>query len=115
MLESRPHPRIRGTEMAAIPASPTVKRVMVATDRSESADRAVRWAANLAAAYQAELLLLQIVPPPSGDGPTTESRPPDGEAIRDSLQHFATDLAGERGLARVVSGTDPTQAILDAV
>ena len=48
--------------MAAIQQSPTVKRVMVATDRSDSADRAVRWAANLAAAYQAELKTLTTKP-----------------------------------------------------
>jgi ubiquinone biosynthesis protein len=53
--------------MAALSSSPTVKRVMVATDRSESADRAVRWAANLADHYEAELLLLQVLPtPPAG-------------------------------------------------
>src|SRR5439155_7097217 len=100
--------------MAAFPSSPTVKRVMVATDRSESADRAVRWAANLAAAYQAELLLLQIVPP-SADGADGEVTPQDLDPVLASLARFATDLAGERGLARVVPGTDPTQAILDAV
>src|SRR2546423_1741004 len=115
MLESRPHPRIRGTEMAAIPASPTVKRVMVATDRSESADRAVRWAANLAAAYQAELLLLQIVSPSEEDGADGEAPPTDVDQTRDALQGFAADLAGGRGLARVVLGSDPTQAILDTV
>src|SRR5436305_6406474 len=113
MIESRPRTLRKEITMAATQPSPTVRRVMVATDRSESADRAVRWAANLAAAYQAELLLLQIVPPPSEDGAIAESLPPEGEAIRDSLQHFATDLAGERGLARVVPGTDPTQAILE--
>src|SRR2546423_224835 len=84
---------------------------MVATDRSESADRAVRWAANLADAYQAELLLFQVVAPPSEDGDLAL----DGDAIRDALQEFATDLVGSRGLARVVPGSDPTQAILDAV
>ena len=38
-----------------------VRRILVATDRSESADRAVRWAADMAARYEAELLVLQVV------------------------------------------------------
>jgi ubiquinone biosynthesis protein len=101
--------------MAAIQPGPTVKRVMVATDRSESADRAVRWAANLAAAYQAELLLLQVVGSPSEDGTALDAAAPDLDQTRDSLQRFARDLAGDRGLARVVAGDDPTQAILDTV
>jgi nucleotide-binding universal stress UspA family protein len=38
-----------------------VSRILVATDRSESADRAVRWAADMARRYEAELLVLQVV------------------------------------------------------
>jgi ubiquinone biosynthesis protein len=40
---------------------PGVSRILVATDRSESADRAVRWAADMARRYEAELLVLQVV------------------------------------------------------
>jgi ubiquinone biosynthesis protein len=38
-----------------------VRRILVATDRSQSADQAVRWAADMAARYEAELLVLQVV------------------------------------------------------
>ena len=38
-----------------------VRRILVATDRSQSADRAVRWAADMAQRYEAELLVLQVV------------------------------------------------------
>jgi ubiquinone biosynthesis protein len=38
-----------------------VRRILVATDRSESADRAVRFAAEMAQRYEAELLVLQVV------------------------------------------------------
>jgi ubiquinone biosynthesis protein len=90
---------------------PTVNRVMVATDRSESADRAVRWAANVAAAYRAELLLLQVLPAADGDDvPEVALSLADEE-----LRRFAEDLAGSRGRARVVVDEDPAQAILDAV
>jgi ubiquinone biosynthesis protein len=82
---------------------------MAATDRSETADRAVRWAANVAATYGAELLLLQVLP--AGDGvPEVALSLADEE-----LRRFAEELAGGRGRARVVAGDDPAQAILDAV
>src|SRR5579871_4946008 len=48
-------------------ATPTVQRVMVATDRSETADHAVRWAATLAATYQAELILFHALPVETAD------------------------------------------------
>jgi ubiquinone biosynthesis protein len=89
--------------------SPSVGRVMVATDRSETADRAVRWAANVAAAYGAELLLFQVLP--AGDGVPEVARGLAGEELR----LFAEELAGPRGRARVAVGEDPAQAILDAV
>jgi nucleotide-binding universal stress UspA family protein len=38
-----------------------VRRILVATDRSQSADRAVRFAAEMAERYEAELLVLQVV------------------------------------------------------
>lgn len=83
--------------------APSVGRVMVATDRSPTADRAARWAANVAAVYGAELLLLQIL---------------DGEILEgagEELDRFAGELAGARGRGLVVVGNDPTQAILDAI
>jgi ubiquinone biosynthesis protein len=82
---------------------------MVATDRSETADQAVRWAANVAAAYGAELLLFQVLP--AGDGVPEVARGLAGEELR----LFAEELAGPRGRARVAVGEDPAQAILDAV
>jgi ubiquinone biosynthesis protein len=39
----------------------TVRRVMVETDRSKTADQAVRWAASLAERYGAELIIVQVV------------------------------------------------------
>jgi predicted unusual protein kinase regulating ubiquinone biosynthesis (AarF/ABC1/UbiB family)/nucleotide-binding universal stress UspA family protein len=90
-----------------------VGRVMVATDRSETADRAVRWAAALANRYEAELLLLQVMVPANPGG--TESG--QAEATRatfavEELKQFAEELAGPRGRARVVMDEDPARAIL---
>ena len=92
--------------------APPVDKVMVATDRSETADRAVRWAANVAASCRAELLLFQVLAPAvDGDGvPEADLGQADEE-----LGRFAEELAGPRGRARVVVDADPAQAILDAV
>jgi predicted unusual protein kinase regulating ubiquinone biosynthesis (AarF/ABC1/UbiB family)/nucleotide-binding universal stress UspA family protein len=92
-----------------------IHRVMVATDRSESADRAVRWAAAMAERFGSELLVLQVVPPESPPG--TEAGA--AEATRASsaaeeLTRFAEELAGERGRARVTLHADPAMAILSA-
>jgi Universal stress protein family len=43
--------------------SNTIRRVMVGTDRSETADRAVHWAAGFADRYDAELFVVQVVVP----------------------------------------------------
>jgi ubiquinone biosynthesis protein len=91
--------------------APSVNKVMVATDRSETADRAVRWAANVAEAYRAELLLLQVLPAADEDGVPEVALNLAGEELR----RFAEELVGARGRARIVVHDDPTQAILDAV
>jgi nucleotide-binding universal stress UspA family protein len=99
------------TTTAGIPGR---SRVMVATDRSQTADRAVRWAAEMANAAGSDLFLLQVLPPAAEDEP--KSSPSDDPAARahEDLARFATILAGERGHARVVAGGDPAQAIVDA-
>src|SRR5918994_1394061 len=94
-------------------ATARVGRVMVATDRSETADRAVRWAAALADRYDAELLLLQVILP-SNPGSTESGQ---AEATRaafaaETLKQFATEIAGARGRARIVTDDDPARAIL---
>src|SRR6266545_2894899 len=92
-----------------------VKRILVATDRSESANRAVQWAASMAERYEAELLLLQVLVPQSRAG--TEAGA--AEATRagfaaDDLTQFAARVAGPRGRARVVVDEDPARAIVEA-
>jgi ubiquinone biosynthesis protein len=95
-------------------ATPAIRRVMVGTDRSETADRAVRWAANLANPLGAELLVVQVLLPSEADSNADDD---EGRvaAARETLHAFATELAGPRGRAQVVVDADPVQAILDAV
>ena len=92
-----------------------VSKILVATDRSDSASRAVDWAASMAERFGAELLLLQVVVPQSEPG--TEAGAAEatraGYAARD-LATYAQSLAGPRGKARVVVDADPARAIVHA-
>ena len=75
-----------------------VRRILVATDRSESADRAVRWAADMAERYEAELLVLQVVAERAA-------------AVLPELERFAESL-GARAL--VETADDPSDGICRA-
>jgi ubiquinone biosynthesis protein len=92
-----------------------VARVMVGTDRSETAERAVQWAAAFADAYSAELHVVQVVIPlhpadtQHGTAEVTRAR-----AAAEELQSYATNIAGERGHAHVVIDDDPALAIVHA-
>jgi predicted unusual protein kinase regulating ubiquinone biosynthesis (AarF/ABC1/UbiB family)/nucleotide-binding universal stress UspA family protein len=92
-----------------------VGRVMVATDRSETAERAVRWAAAMAERYGADLYLVQVVMPRNpavtegGQAEATRA----AAAAKDLSEH-ARALAGVRGHARVVMDDDPARAIVRA-
>lgn len=84
-----------------------MKRILVATDLSATAARAVEWAAEMAGRYDAELLLLQVVVPenlPAAEG--------EAEAPATRLTALAERLAGQRGRALVVYDSDPAGAIV---
>jgi len=86
---------------------------MVATDRSETADNAVRWAASFAERCGAELCLVQVVVPreplSAAPGAAETAR---AETARGELVELATRLAGQRGRALVVVDEDPAAAIV---
>jgi len=81
-----------------------VRRIIVATDRSETAERAVAFATEMAERYEAELFLLRVLL--SDDGVLAE-------AARELGEH-ARELAGERGRSTVVIAEDPADAIIEA-
>ncbi|MDP9341607.1 MAG: AarF/UbiB family protein [Actinomycetota bacterium] len=92
-----------------------VNRILVATDQSTTATRAVEWAANMADRYQAELLVLQVIVPDTGGG-AEEPRPVEPQVTAQagrSLEELAARLAGARGRARVAVDPDPARAIAD--
>jgi len=90
-----------------------MQRVVVATDLSETAARAVSWAADLAGRYGAELVLVQVLAPEPDPG--TEGLPetkPRVDLAAVALSRVVGDLAGPKGKARVVVADDPAVAIL---
>ena len=89
-----------------------INRILVATDRSESADTAVRWAADMANRYDAELVVLQVVLPRPEPGEGDGHREPATHHVLSDLEAFSKDLAGDRGHARVVVDEDPARAIV---
>ena len=95
--------------------SNAIRRVMVGTDRSETADRAVHWAAGFADRYDAELFVVQVVVPqyPSATefGAAEQTRV---DAANNDLALFARQVVGERGHALVVIDVDPALAIVRA-
>jgi len=86
-----------------------IQRILVATDRSNSATRAVEWAAEMAERYGAELLVLQVVAP---EHLVASSGSTSGPEVAE-LGELARRLAGERGRARVKYDSQPADAIVE--
>jgi ubiquinone biosynthesis protein len=106
MSESPP-----ASAMSKSPPASAVTRILAATDRSETASRAVAWAAEMARRYDAELLLLQIVLP--GTQPGAQAAGTHIAYATKDLELYAQELAGERGRAKVVVDDNPAAAIVD--
>jgi ubiquinone biosynthesis protein len=80
-----------------------IERVVVASDRSETASHAVTWAAELARRFDATLTVVQaFVPGPPPEGAETD------------LAAYAERVAGRGTRARVAAGDDPAALIVSA-
>jgi ubiquinone biosynthesis protein len=79
-----------------------VRRILVGTDRSETATRAVRWAAEMAVRYEAELIVTQSV----RNG--MERAQMDHE-----LTAYVADVAGPDARALVRVGEDPAREMAE--
>ncbi len=80
-----------------------IERIVVASDMSETASRAVAWAAEMARRYEAQLTIVQaFVPGPPPDGAETD------------LAVYAEATCGPGTRARVTAGDDPATAIVAA-
>lgn len=84
---------------------------MVGTDRSETAEQAVRWAADFAKSFDAELHVVQVVMP-LGDASSDGQR--DLDTLNSDLANHARAVAGHRARGMVVVGDDPALAIVRA-
>jgi predicted unusual protein kinase regulating ubiquinone biosynthesis (AarF/ABC1/UbiB family)/nucleotide-binding universal stress UspA family protein len=84
-----------------------IQRILVATDRSDTAGRAVEWAAEMADRYSAELLVLQVVAPEHLVGGGAQ-----GDAALGELAALAARCAGARGRARIEYDSQPAEAIV---
>ena len=86
-----------------------IQRILVATDRSDTATRAVAWAAEMSDKYAADLLVLQVAAPEhlpaQEDGNATQ-------AAADDLATFTRQACGERGRPLLVYDSDPADAIV---
>jgi len=82
-----------------------VERILVAADRSRDGGGTVRWAAELAGRYGAELLVVQVVAPEHLVGGDAAETGPE-------LAELARSLAGERGRSRLVYDSDEADAIV---
>ncbi|HEX2274895.1 MAG TPA: AarF/UbiB family protein [Acidimicrobiales bacterium] len=91
-----------------------IERILVATDRSPTAGQAVRWAADVAERFAADLLVLQVVPPMDHDA---QVDPSELSRAADDLRREMGELvgvAGPRLRCRVLIHADPAEAIVDA-
>jgi nucleotide-binding universal stress UspA family protein len=87
----------------ATPEQAGVRRILVGTDLSPTAERAVAWAADMAARYEAELILLRVV---TGGGSKA--------AAETELRDYAAAVApGARPLVK--EGEDPAEVIVAAI
>jgi predicted unusual protein kinase regulating ubiquinone biosynthesis (AarF/ABC1/UbiB family)/nucleotide-binding universal stress UspA family protein len=93
----------------------TIRRVMVGTDLSQTASRAVGWATDFAERFGAELHLVQVIVPTNPvDTEFGNSERTRASAASESLLVEARRLAGDRGRSHVVVDTDPAMAIVGA-
>lgn len=79
-----------------------VRRILVGTDRSETATRAVRWAAQMAEHYNAELIVCQSI-----------REGMDKAATLRELVEYAADVAGPDVRVVAPRGNDPARVMVD--
>ncbi len=87
-----------------------MQRIVVATDGSPTAQRAVAWAADLARRFTAELLLVEVITPDPGDD--AEIEPDTLAAAQVELTRVAQEAIGPAGKGRVVVDDRPAEAIV---
>ena len=88
-----------------------MQRIVVATDGSPTAQRAVAWAADLARRFTAELVLVEVIVPEVGDA-DGEVDPEILAAAQVELTRVAHAVIGPSGSGRVVVDDRPAEAVV---
>jgi len=81
-----------------------IHRILVATDRSDTATRAVAWAAEMSDRYDADLLVLQVIAP--------EHLTSHDDGAEAQLAALTRQVCGERGRPLLVYDSDPADVIV---
>src|SRR5262249_8900102 len=97
-------------------SSPSLQRILVATDFSPHADRAFEWAAALARRFSAELgLVTSVIVLPFAGGPPGIAVPADfARGLREGAERRLAELAARASGVRVTSTVlheDPSSGI----
>ena len=79
-----------------------VRRILVGTDRSETATRAVRWAAQMAERYEAELVVCQSVHEGMSKAETQRE-----------LAEYTEKVVGPEARPLAAQGNDPARVMVD--
>jgi len=79
-----------------------VRRILVGTDRSETATRAVRWAAQMAERYEAELVVCQSVHEGMNKAETQRE-----------LAEYTEKVVGPEARPLAAQGNDPARVMVD--
>ena len=79
-----------------------VRRILVGTDRSETATRAVRWAAQMAERYEAELVVCQSVREGMNKAVTQRE-----------LAEYTEQVVGPEARPLAAQGNDPARVMVD--
>ena len=79
-----------------------VRRILVGTDRSETATRAVRWAAQMAELYEAELVVCQSVREGMSKAET-----------QSALAEYVEEVVGPEARPLAAQGNDPARVMVD--
>ena len=79
-----------------------VRRILVGTDRSETATRAVRWAAQMAERYEAELVVCQSVHEGMNKAETQRE-----------LAEYTEQVVGPEARPLAAQGNDPARVMVD--
>jgi nucleotide-binding universal stress UspA family protein len=82
--------------------SAPVRRILVGTDRSETATRAVQWAAQMAERYEAELVVCQSV-----------REGMDKALTQRELAEYTEQVVGPEAKALAAQGNDPARVMVD--